>query len=356
MDDRASILIIDDDYELASVLQTILRNKNYRTLVAHSAAQVASMLAQNNEHSGWPVSLILLDLMMPQVDGVELYGWLRAHPKTANTPIIVLSAVDSISKRVELLSRGADDYIVKPCPVEELLARVSIHIRLSELRQSQQAAEIRSDLRANYLNAIEFVHQQIPQAGKDLAATLNNVTQAIVQHFSLTNCVIYLADDQTKELTPSGRYPADFTPPPSYLPFLKRITLQKKNVDSGSALGVPLLDGNELLGVLIVQAKDEGKLSKELSQALTIMTRPITLAVLNHQLDQKIQEQANVSAVLTNGSNQLVPTQDHYDPLQTIYSYLQLLTEFEMEREKQIAYLKMASKEITDLLDNAGRQ
>lgn len=354
MENQASILIIDDDHDLASVLQTIFSNKGYRTLVAHSAAQVASLLAQSNERTVWPVSVILLDLMMPQVDGGELYGWLRAHPKTADTPIIVLSAVDSIAKRVELLNRGADDYIVKPCPVEELLARVSIHIQLHELRQARQIAQTRFDLQVNFINAIDLIGQYISQPEDELAVMLQKTARAIVQHFEGNSCVIYLQNTINDEMTIMGRYPEEFAPPTSYLPFIKRITLQQESITSGLAVGMPIMKSGKLTGVIVVQVKDLTKIQNAMLQGLSVISRQIALAVANAQLQEEIQKRQEQPAFETNGNLEAHHTiSDLYDPLQTVYSYLQLLTEFEMERDKQIDYLKLASNEITNLLNNS---
>lgn len=354
MENQASILIIDDDHDLSSVLQTIFLNKGYRTSVAHSAAQVASLLGLNNERMVWPVSVILLDLMMPQVDGGELYGWLRAHPKTADTPIIVLSAVDSIAKRVELLNRGADDYIVKPCPVEELLARVSIHIQLHELRQARHIAQSRFDLQVNFINAIDLIGQYISHPEDELAVMLQKIARAVVQHFEGVSCVIYLQHKTSDQMTIIGCYPEEFTPPTSYLPFIKRITLQQESITSGLAVGMPIIKGGKLTGVMVVQVKDLTKMQNAMLQSLSVISRQISMAVANAQLREQIQKQQAQPAFEINGNPETYQTiSDLHDPLQTVYSYLQLLTEFEMERDKQIDYLKLASNEIVNLLNNS---
>ncbi|MCB0035447.1 MAG: response regulator transcription factor [Anaerolineales bacterium] len=354
MTNQSSILIIDDDHELASMLQSIFSHKGYKTLVAHSAAQVASLLAQNNEQTPWPVSLILLDLMMPQVDGGELYGWLRAHPKTTDTPIIVLSAIDSIEKRVELLNKGADDYIVKPCPVEELLARVSIHIQLYELRQARQAAETRSNLQANFINAVHLIGQYLAQPTNELQPKLSKAARAVVQHFLCENCIIYL-QTETEKMMIGGRFPAEFTPPASHIPFLKRITLQRETVTSGLSVGLPILHGHSLIGGMVVQVKDLTRLQSLLTQGLAIVAQQIASAVTYHYLTQSFQQQkqANRTADASLPTTSKTHNTDTVEPLQLVQNYLQLLTEFDMEREKQIDYLKLAHSEITNFLNNS---
>lgn len=353
MTNQSSILIIDDDHELASMLQSIFSHKGYKTLVAHSAAQVASLLAQNNEQTPWPVSLILLDLMMPQVDGGELYGWLRAHPKTTDTPIVVLSAIDSIEKRVELLNKGADDYIVKPCPVEELLARVSIHIQLYELRQARQAAETRSNLQANFINAVHLIGQYLTQPTNDLHPKLSKAARAVVQHFLCENCIIYL-QTETEKMMIGGRFPAEFNPPASHVPFLKRITLQRETVTSGLSIGLPILQGPNVIGGMVVQVKDLARLQSLLTQGLAIVAQQVAMAVTHHYLTQSLQrqKQANPTAEVAAPAAVKKHAGDTIESLQVVQNYLQLLTEFDMEREKQIDYLRLAHNEITNFLNN----
>lgn len=354
MTNQSSILIIDDDHELASMLQSIFSHKGYKTLVAHSAAQVASLLAQNNEQTPWPVSLILLDLMMPQVDGGELYGWLRAHPKTTDTPIVVLSAIDSIEKRVELLNKGADDYIVKPCPVEELLARVSIHIQLYELRQARQAAEQRSDLQANFINAVHLIGQYLAQPNNELQVKLGKAARAVVQHFLCENCVIYLQTN-TEKMMIGGRFPAEFTPPASHVPFLKRITLQRETITSGLSIGLPILHGHTLIGGMVIQVKDLTRLQSSLTQGLAIVAQQVASAVTHHSLTQPSPRQTRTTSTAEVASPTALKTHattNTTEPLEIVQNYLQLLTEFDMEREKQIDYLKLAHNEITNFLNN----
>lgn len=115
------ILVIEDEEKLAQFLQMELRYEGYDVLVE---LEGFAGLARARET---PVDLILLDWMMPGLSGIEICRRLRA---TANAvPIILLTAKDEITDRVTGLDAGADDYMVKPFSIEELLARVRAQLR-----------------------------------------------------------------------------------------------------------------------------------------------------------------------------------------------------------------------------------
>lgn len=127
------ILVADDDTQLASLLSMALENVGYSV---HTALDEESALAVLSRQA---YELIILDLNFGQADGLKLLAKLRADGVT--TPVIVLSARDHVSDRVESLKLGADDYVTKPFLFQELAARVH-----ALLRRKSQAALIENDL------------------------------------------------------------------------------------------------------------------------------------------------------------------------------------------------------------------
>lgn len=181
------LLIIDDEIELANALSTIFELEGYETAVSHSTSQTMALL---NDPEQVAFDAVLLDLSIPTPDDKSLLAPLRAAPLTANSAIIIFSANSELEKRIDLIHQGADDYIVKPCPTDELLARVSIQINLNRLRESNRNALIKEnkDLRQQE----ELHRQQLIQSEKlaatgrlaaSLAHEINNPLQAI--HSSL---------------------------------------------------------------------------------------------------------------------------------------------------------------------------
>ena len=125
---RPALLLVDDDPTLLSVLARRMAREGYEVLTAPSGAQALQQLEQR-----WP-SLLIVDLMMPGMDGFELCARVK---RIADLPIIVLSAVDASEAKVRALEDYAEDYITKPFEPDELVARVQRVLRRSATGHSQ---------------------------------------------------------------------------------------------------------------------------------------------------------------------------------------------------------------------------
>src|SRR3982751_166968 len=115
-----TLLIVDDDDLTRARLREVFESAGYRVVTAAEAPAALRVV------KGVRVSLVLLDLEMPDVDSLGLCKLLRAQPLTGKLPILVLSDSDSEDRKVEAFAAGADDYLVKPCSSGELLSRVSL--------------------------------------------------------------------------------------------------------------------------------------------------------------------------------------------------------------------------------------
>jgi two-component system, OmpR family, response regulator VanR len=114
------ILVVDDEYEIAELVEIHLKDGGYKTLLAHDGQEAMDMLDRHQVH------LVILDIMMPGIDGLEVCRRIR---QTKNTPIIFLSAKSEDLDKVTGLVSGADDYLTKPFSPMELLARVRSQLR-----------------------------------------------------------------------------------------------------------------------------------------------------------------------------------------------------------------------------------
>lgn len=128
MDEK--ILIVEDEKDIARLLDYNLKKEGYRTVLAHEGSAAPLLAAKERPR------LILLDLMLPGLDGLEVCRRLKLDSKTASIPIIMLTAKGEEADKVLGLGLGADDYVTKPFSVKELLARVK-----AVLRRSAAAAE-----------------------------------------------------------------------------------------------------------------------------------------------------------------------------------------------------------------------
>ena len=117
------ILIIDDEKDLIDLLSYTLGKEGYSILVALNGSQGKELATSSNP------DLIILDLMLPGIDGLELCRMLRKEQKTASIPIIMLTAKGEEIDKVLGLEMGADDYVTKPFSVREIVARVKARLR-----------------------------------------------------------------------------------------------------------------------------------------------------------------------------------------------------------------------------------
>ena len=118
------ILLIDDESQILRALKTILAANRFRIISAINGEQGLALAAAQSP------DLVILDLTLPDMDGIQVCEQLR---EWSAVPIIVLSVRDSEKDKVAALDRGADDYLTKPFGIEELLARIRVALRHSQL-------------------------------------------------------------------------------------------------------------------------------------------------------------------------------------------------------------------------------
>ena len=143
----ATILVVDDEIEIAdSLAEFLVRKEGFRVDIVHDGQQAIAFL-EKSIGSSTEVDLVLLDMRMPGISGLEVLDWIRGHPDMRYTRVVLLTAAASNDEKVQALSAGADDYITKPYYMQELLARVKTILRTQQLekqlhRQSRQLAEL----------------------------------------------------------------------------------------------------------------------------------------------------------------------------------------------------------------------
>jgi len=116
-----AILIVEDEQKLSRVLELELQYENYKTAIANDGKEALRLM----EEKDW--DLVLLDIMLPELSGMEVLRKIRRTDEV--TPIILLTARDEVHDKVSGLDLGANDYITKPFQIEELLARIRVHLR-----------------------------------------------------------------------------------------------------------------------------------------------------------------------------------------------------------------------------------
>jgi two-component system, OmpR family, alkaline phosphatase synthesis response regulator PhoP len=122
----SKILIVEDDAEVLDLIRTALSFKEYVTVETMSGGKAVPLALEHKP------DLILLDLALPDMDGLEVCRRLKVEEATKHIPVIMLTARDSVADTVRGLEAGANDYVTKPFEVMELMARVRAQIRLAQ--------------------------------------------------------------------------------------------------------------------------------------------------------------------------------------------------------------------------------
>lgn len=151
------ILIVEDEEKISRVLELELQYENYQTKIAHDGRE-ALMLMEEEE---W--DLVLLDIMIPYFSGLEVLRRLRKND--AVTPVILLTARDEVHDKVSGLDLGANDYVTKPFQIEELLARIRVH-----LRHDIQRADEKKQLKLGELT-VDLATREVVREGERIELT-----------------------------------------------------------------------------------------------------------------------------------------------------------------------------------------
>jgi two-component system, NtrC family, sensor kinase len=156
---KGDILAIDDTPANLRLLVRILTNQGYKIRAVPSGK-----LALSGIHQALP-DLILLDIMMPEMDGYEVCTHLKADEVTRDIPVIFISAIDQVLDKVKAFAVGGVDYITKPFQVEEVLARVETHLALQRLQKNVH----------NQNQELAKTNQKLAQTNQELTETLQEL-------------------------------------------------------------------------------------------------------------------------------------------------------------------------------------
>ncbi len=197
---KARLLIVEDDFDISNMLKIYFSGQGYSADIAPRGSIALEKTRQNLPH------LIVLDIMLPDIDGFEVCRILRTNTRTSHVPIIFLTQKDERSDKLQGLELGADDYITKPFDIEELKLRVQRAIARAEqqsltdprsglpagrLIEEQLRKIIRQqnwalmDLRINYFEAFKDVYGFV--AGDDVLRFTGMLMGEVLDEFGSSN-------------------------------------------------------------------------------------------------------------------------------------------------------------------------
>jgi two-component system sensor histidine kinase/response regulator len=169
-DSKGTILIVDDTAHVRQLLSAMLRTRGYNVQTAEGGLHALEVVQEV-----FP-DLILLDIMMPQMDGYEVCERLKDDPRTRDIPVIFISALEQTDDKIKAFNAGGVDYVPKPFQIKEVLARVSAHLALRSMQKQLQAASAELAAQLEELQARNEELDAFAEAiARDLKAPLTSI-------------------------------------------------------------------------------------------------------------------------------------------------------------------------------------
>lgn len=183
---QSTILVIEDEAGIARMIQVLLEARGFATVVTYSGDEALGRLGEQ------PVDLVLLDVMMPGMDGYEVCRRIKGDPRFRHVPVIMLTAKDTTRDKIHGLEVGADDYITKPFNTDELVARIRVLLRIQGM--SQELVRRNRDLQA--LNAVALAANR----SLSLEEILQGALAGILDGLGLISGLVHLVDARSGDL------------------------------------------------------------------------------------------------------------------------------------------------------------
>jgi DNA-binding response OmpR family regulator len=317
---KYKILVIDDEENAVEVLQFMLTMEGYRVISAYSGQEALELIERESAQTrGWRqigFDLVLLDIMMPGIDGFKVCQRVKTDDKLFHIPVIMVTALDDVKSKLLALQFGADDYVTKPCTSEELLTKIKARLLMKDRVQ----ALIRHNKELAALNAIFITACQSLSPQQVLGKSLDKVMEVMAADggavFLLGGCAAGLRlsiqrgfpEELAAEVMEPrlGEGPVGLTAH-SGRPLLSgdifgdsTFTENEVGRKQGwhSFLGVPLRVAERVLGVLSLYARQPGWFTPQDVEWLTTAADQVGVVIENAQLFEDAQRLMKKSSTL----------------------------------------------------------
>ena len=320
------VLIIDDMRENRLLLSSQLRLDGHSIIEASGGHDGIAMAKEHDP------DLILLDVMMPDINGFEVCKILKEDRSTHLIPIIMITALSKVESRIEGKKAGADEFLSRPHIREELLVRVRTLIQLKRARTNLEEERHRLQLLYNISRAVStqldlesMMSAIITQTQAAVGATKGNIMllneQEQVYHKFIIRAgsLLEISDRVTQEVMTRGLG--------GWLVAHKRseiihdirqddrwVMLPDDEGETGSAIGVPLIGSDRIVGILILNHPDIGYFTDDHRELLIALGSTVSTAIENAHLFTEIsEEQRKLEAILGQATDAIVITDEEWN-------------------------------------------
>jgi DNA-binding response OmpR family regulator/class 3 adenylate cyclase len=318
-----NVLIVDDNAENRLLLSSQLRMEGYTILQASGGMEGLEMTRAHDP------DIILLDVMMPDMNGFEVCKKIKDDPQTNLIPVIMVTALREVQYRIEGIGSGADEYLSRPHVREELLVRVRTLIQLKRARVKLQEERNRLQLLYNIGRAISTqldlestIAEIITQTQTALGATKGNIMLlneegSVISKFLIrAGGKVEISERVTQDVMTRGL--GGWLVQNNRGDIIKNIALDERWVtlpddeqDSGAAIGVPLSKWNKLVGVLILNHPETGYFIDEHLLLLEAIAAQATTAIENANLFTEVsEERRKLEAILAQSTDAIITTDE----------------------------------------------
>jgi len=373
------ILIVEDDAEMVELMQSMLGLVRCEVQVAYSGDEALFLLRREADVSR-EIDLVLLDIMVPEMDGYEVITRVKADPVLRNTSIIMTTALDSISNKTLGLGLGADDYLTKPFDPQELLARIDAVMRI---RRSEQALRRRNQ----ELSALVEINRVVTSS-LELDEVLEATMQGIREILQVEAGSLVLVDEEIggvvfrKSFSPEQGWITGRTIQPEegivgYVvqsgepklvnsveldPHFSAAVDEEMGFTSRNILCVPLKIRDQVIGAIEVINRLDGTFTQQDLELLQAMAASVAVAVDNANLYSELADFAKeversqaqlIQAEKMAAIGRLAASIAHEinNPLQAIHNSLHLGLHQGLGDGKRWEYLSMAQAEVQRLIE-----
>ena len=194
---KTTILIVDDDESAVEMLNALLKGQGYQTRKAVSGQEALNIIEQEIQYAShwhpWTIDLILLDIMMPGIDGYKICLRIKDDPAIQHTPVIMVTALESSRDKNAAISFGADGYITKPYLSEELMSAIKASLRIKTQQEvlKRRLAELETTSAA----------AESAQRSLSLSIVVASALTTLVESQHIEAGAIYTLDEATQSLT-----------------------------------------------------------------------------------------------------------------------------------------------------------